>query len=156
MTVTSFLELLRRYPDAGITIRLPDGNDVPAHFHITEVGHLVKSFIDCGGKRHHAGSCLLQVWVADDTDHRLTAGKLLGIFERTDGLLPSNELPVEIEHEAPVLTQMPVTGCDATPEELVFHTEFKKADCLAKELCIPDFSLPGLPGQSCTPGSGCC
>jgi hypothetical protein len=158
MTTTDLLELLRTHSDHGIRFILPDGSEVPAHFHITEVGHLAKSFIDCGGARHTADSCLLQVWVADDTDHRLTASKLLAIFDRADGLLPGTELPVEIEHEAPVLTQLPVTRCEVTDGTLRFHTEFKRTDCLAKELCLPDFTLPGIPGQksACTPGTGCC
>lgn len=158
MTTKQFLDLLRGHPDHGIIFATPDGSDVPAHFHITEVGHLAKSFIDCGGKRHTVGSCLLQVWIAEDTDHRLKASKLLAIFDRADGLLPSTELPVEIEHEAPVLTQLPITRCEVLDDVLRFHTGLKHTDCLAKELCIPDFSLPPLPGQKnlCTPGSGCC
>lgn len=157
MKTQEFLDHLRAHPDHLITFLTPDGGHVPAHYHITEVGHLTKSFIDCGGKRHISGSCLLQVWVADDIDHRLKASKLLAIFGRADGLLPSMELPVEIEVEAPVLTQLPLTGCEITPDTLVFQTEYKHTDCMAKELCLPDFSLPPLPGQNaCRPGSGCC
>lgn len=158
MTTDQFLDLLRRHPDHGIAFATPDGSRVPAHFHITEVGHLAKSFIDCGGKRHTTGSCLLQVWVADDTDHRLVASKLLAIFGRADGLLPDTCLPVEIEAEAPVLTQLPLTRCEVLNRELLFHTEHKHTDCLAKDICMPDFSLPAIPGRasSCAPGSGCC
>lgn len=158
MTTDQFLELLRRHPQHGIAFAKPTGERVPAHFHITEVGHLSKAFIDCGGKRHTNESCLLQVWVADDLDHRLEASKLLAIFERADGLLPGTDLPVEIETEAPVLTQLPLTRCEVRGDELLFHTEQKHTDCLAKELCLPDFSLPALPGNrdSCTPGSACC
>ena len=157
MTTRQFLGLLQTHPDYLLSFSKPDGSLVPAHFHITEVGHLAKSFIDCGGKRHTMGSCLLQVWVADDTHHRLKASKLLSIFGRADDLLPSDELPVEIEVEAPVLTQLPLTRCEVEDGTLVFRTEFKHTDCLAKELCLPDFSLPGIPGESaCRPGSGCC
>lgn len=158
MTTHDFLELLRAHPDHHVTFATPDGERVPAHFHITEVGHLTKTFLDCGGKRHATGSCLLQVWVADDTDHRLQASKLAGIFDRADGLLPDMELPVEIEAEAPVLTQLPLTRCEVGDAALLFHTERKHTDCMAKDICLPDFSLPALPGQqgTCAPGSGCC
>jgi hypothetical protein len=158
MTIPRFIELLRGHPDHSISFVLPDGSFVAPHFHITEVGHLSKSFIDCGGKRHTSDSCLLQIWLADDTDHRLKASKLLGIFERSGDLLPSGDLPVEIEHEAPVLTQLPITRCEVTGGSLNFHTELKHADCLAKDICLPDFTLPALPGQqsSCSPGTGCC
>ncbi len=157
MTVSEFLELLRDHPDHRVRFRLPDGTAVPAHFHITEVGHLTRTFLDCGGKRHTTGGCLLQVWVADDTDHRLKASKLLAIFDRADGLLPSTGLPVEIECEAPVLTQLPLTRCEVLDGELLFHTELKHTDCLAKDICLPDFSLPAIPGQQvCNPATGCC
>ncbi len=156
MTAHEFLELLRSHPDHGITFVLPDGSEVPPHFHVTEVGHLAKSFLDCGGKRHTSEACLLQLWIADDTEHRLVASKLASIFDRADGLLPSLELPVEIEHEAPVLTQLPIIRHEVVEGRLQFHTESKHTDCLAKDLCLPDFSLPALPGQTCAPGSGCC
>jgi hypothetical protein len=159
MTTEHFLNLLRQNPDHGVTFVTPDGQQVPPHFHITEVGHLAKTFLDCGGKRHTRGSCLLQVWLADDVDHRLVASKLLAIFERADGVLPSLELPVEFEFEAPVLTQLPVTRCEELDDgTLSFHTELKHTDCLAKDICLPDFSLPPLPGEksACAPGSGCC
>lgn len=157
MKTSDFLKLLRDHKDHGITFVLPDGSEAPAHFHITEVGYAVKSFLDCGGKKHSNGACLLQLWVADDTDHRLKAGKLAMIFERVEDLLPSMELPVEIEHEAPVLTQLPINECEVTAGMLRFHTELKHADCLAKDICLPDFSLPPLSGQSvCTQGGGCC
>jgi hypothetical protein len=67
------------------------------------------------------------------------------------------ELPVEIEVEAPVLTQLPLTRCEVLEDSLVFHTERKHTDCMAKEMCLPDFSLPAIPSQTaCRPGSGCC
>ncbi|CAM4098801.1 hypothetical protein GILI108418_04590 [Gillisia limnaea] len=28
---------------------LPDGNLVPRHFHVTEIGKVTKHYIDCGG-----------------------------------------------------------------------------------------------------------
>lgn len=157
MNTREFLDLLRSSPDRTIGFATPDGGRVPDHFHVTEVGHLTKSFIDCGGGRHTTGSCLLQIWVADDTDHRLTSAKLLSIFGRAEGLFPGTDLPVEIEFEAPVLTQLPVTRCDVFENSLLFHTELKHTDCMAKDRCLPDFSLPAVPGRSaCRPDSGCC
>ena len=158
MTAADFLATLRAHPDHGLRFILPDDRSLPAHFHITELGHLAKSFIDCGGTRHVRESCLLQAWVADDVDHRLTAGKLAAIFDRSLDLLPSLDLPVELEAEAPVLTQLPLVSCAVEGGAITFFTELKRTDCLAKELCLPDFSLPSLPGRKagCAPGSGCC
>ncbi|MEM1084898.1 MAG: DUF6428 family protein [Verrucomicrobiota bacterium] len=155
MTARDFVTLLKEHPDHGIELLLPDGSTVPAHFHITEVGYLSKSFIDCGGEVHRNESCLLQVWVADDTDHRVNTDKLLQIFGRADKVLPNMELPVELEYEAPVLTQLPLIGHEAADGILRLSLGVKHTDCLAKDLCVPDFSMPAIPG-SCQPGSGCC
>jgi hypothetical protein len=68
------------------------------HFHITEVGHVQKDFIDCGGTRRATSSCVLQAWVAkNDEEHSLQAGKLAKIWKLADKILPSGELLVEVE-----------------------------------------------------------
>jgi len=66
MNIREFREALGRNPGAALHFMLPDGDFVPAHFHITEVGRVRKDFIDCGGTVRSATSCLFQVWVADD------------------------------------------------------------------------------------------
>ena len=67
MNVSEFRAVLTNNPDAALHLMLPDGDFVPAHFHVTEVGRVQKDFIDCGGTTRSAVSCLLQVWVAKDT-----------------------------------------------------------------------------------------
>lgn len=121
---------------------LPDGRFVPAHFHVTEVGRVQKDFIDCGGTRRSTTSCVLQVWVADDTDHRLAAGKLAGIMEVAAPLLGSEELPVEVEYESGVVSQYPIGRAEATPSGLLFELGTKHTACLAPQKCGID--------------SGCC
>jgi hypothetical protein len=155
MNTREFLELLRHHPDHGIELQLPDGTTAPAHFHITEVGHISKTFIDCGGEPHSTEACLLQVWVADDTDHRVRTDKLLKIFDQAGKVLPNLELPVELEYEAPVLTQLPVIGHESTGGTLRLLLGSKHTDCLAKDICLPDIKLPSIPG-ACSPGGGCC
>src|SRR3954454_910841 len=90
MTVSEFQAALARAPEAALHLMLPDGDFVPAHFHVTEVGRVQKDFIDCGGTTRSAVSCLLQVWVAKDTAHRLTAAKLAGIL-RLPGPPPESD-----------------------------------------------------------------
>ncbi|MEP4078134.1 DUF6428 family protein [Haloferula sp.] len=157
MNVSQFLELLRKHPDHTLSFVLPDGSSIPPHYHITEVGHATKTFLDCGGKSHRSESCILQSWIADDVDHRLHAGKLVTIFDRAAELITDQSLPVELEHEAPVLTQLTIGHHKVLPNTLEFHLEHKKTDCLAKDICLPDFTLPAIPGQSaCSPATGCC
>lgn len=149
MNLTEFLPLLQSHPGKGITLALPDGTNAPAHFHITEIGHATRSFIDCGGTRHSIETCLLQVWVARDYNHRIQAGKLAGIVEKATDLFPSRDIPVEFEHEAPVLTQLTIASHEVRTDVIEFKLAYKATDCLAKDICLPkpDFSLPDIPSK---------
>ena len=48
MNVGELRAVLTNHPDAALHLMLPDGDFVPAHFHVTEVGRVQKDFIDCG------------------------------------------------------------------------------------------------------------
>lgn len=147
MTVAEFRAALLTDPTAALHLMLPDGDFVPAHFHVTEVGRVQKDFIDCGGTTRSATTCLLQVWVASDRAHRLTAGKLAGVLRLAAPLLGSDALPVEVEYERDAVSQFPVAGAEATPAGVLFHLGKKHTDCLAPDRC-------GVTG--CAPASGCC
>ena len=149
MTITEFKQQLRTHPAAPLRFRLPDGGFIPIHAHITEIGRVDKTFIDCGGTIRELHSCLLQTWVADDTEHRFLAGKLADVLDRADGILRSAELPVEIEYEDCVVSQFPVESAITTEDALVFTLTTKHTDCLAKEVCLPQ-------PNCCTPGGGGC
>ncbi|QDU20127.1 DUF6428 family protein [Urbifossiella limnaea] len=135
MLLSEFTTLLTAHPAAGLHLMLPDGDFVPAHFHVTEVGRVAKDFIDCGGERRSTRSCVLQVWVADDTAHRLLAGKLARIIQLGAPVLGADDLPVEVEYDAGVITQLPVTGAEVTPAGLLFHLGGKHTACLAPDRC---------------------
>ena len=49
MNIAEIWRCSRPNPGAAIQIMLPEGEFVPTHFHITEVGRVRKDFIDCGG-----------------------------------------------------------------------------------------------------------
>lgn len=149
MTIAEFKEHLRRNPDATLRFLLPDGGLIPVHAHVTEVGRVDKTFVDCGGTVREVHSCLLQTWVADDTDHRLPAGKLADILDRASGILRSDELPVEIEYEDCSVSQFPVSTAEASGDALVFALVTRHTDCLAKDVCLPK-------ADACCSGGGCC
>ncbi len=154
MNIREFLKQLRDNEQKVISIRLPNGDLVPAHYHITEVGHVTKRFIDCGGTRRVLETCLLQTWVHEDLEHRLHAGKLAGIFDRTGDLFPSQDLAVEIEHETDVVAQFPVERAEATADALVLHLGVKHTDCLARGICLPGECAPSpsaVPSPSAAP-----
>ena len=149
MTTAEFLTHLRAR--AGDTPRflLPDGGLIPIHAHVTEIGRVDKRFVDCGGTVRAQSACVLQTWVADDTDHRLPAGKLADIIEKAAPLLQDDSLPVEIEYEDFLVSQFPVAGVVEDAPALTFALVTKHSDCLAKEICMPAET-------DCCSGTGCC
>lgn len=135
MNVRELLGVLATHPGVRMHLMLPDKSFVPAHFHITEVGRVQKDFIDCGGTVRSTKACVLQVWVANDVDHRLETTKLASIMEIAAPLLQSDELPVEVEFEQGVISQYPVGGMEVTPSGLLFYLGTKHTACLAPEKC---------------------
>src|SRR3954454_2793858 len=108
MNLDAFIAFLTGNPDAALHLMLPDGSFVPAHFHVTEVGRVQKDFIDCGGTRRSTTACVLQVWVATDTDHRLDTTKLARIIQVGSPLFPTTAVPVEVEYEQGAVSQYPL------------------------------------------------
>lgn len=151
MNVAEFRAVLLADPNAALHLMLPDGDFVPAHFHVTEVGRVRKDFIDCGGTTRSATTCLLQVWVANDTAHRLTAGKLAGVLKLAAPLLGSDELAVEVEYERDAVSQFPLMGAEVTPMGVLFHLGRKHTDCLAPDKCGVTGCAPATSGAA-----GCC
>ena len=152
MNITELKDILDQNPTKGLDFILPDKTAIPGHFHITEVGHVQKDFIDCGGTRRSVSSCVLQAWVAaNDEDHALSAGKLGSILKLAGKILPSDDLPVEVEFEAPYISQFPIGSTEVSGDAIVFHLTTKHTDCLAKEQC-------GLESATscCSEETGCC
>jgi hypothetical protein len=153
MTLSDFKELLAENPDKLLQLRLPSGDGVPVSFHITEVAHMDKTFIDCGGTMRRSQTCQLQAWVGDDEDHRLAIRKLSGILNKAASFLPDAAVPVEIEYEHGLISQYEVQGALIKDHALVVLLESKHTDCLAKEICLP--KPTGDAGCGCGP-KGCC
>ena len=151
MILNELLTVLDDKSSATIQLMLPNGSLVPAHFHITEVGRVHKDFIDCGGTIRSLTACLLQVWVASDTEHRLDALKLTTILRLAAPLLRTTDLPVEIEYEAGVVSQYPLVAIEVTPSGVLLHLGSKHTACLAQDRC-------GItPAEaSCCSSPGCC
>lgn len=146
MTVSELESSLRRHPEAAVRFVLPDGGLIPAHAHVTEVGRVDKRFIDCGGTKRSESHCLLQTWVANDVDHRLTAGKLAGILSKGKELLEDESLAVWVEYEEDLVSQFPLTAISVEGDVLYLSTTLRHTDCLAKELCTPELGCCA-PGQ---------
>ncbi len=140
-----------------ISFTLPNGDLVPSHFHVTEVGKVTKNFIDCGGTVRNEEVVNFQLWNANDYDHRLHPEKLVKIIELSEQVLGIPDLDIEVEYQGDTIGKYGL-DFDGTSFLLTpMHT-----DCLAKEMC----GIPGVkqrvrlsdlkPKATCEPGSGCC
>jgi hypothetical protein len=141
----------------GVNFKLENGNSVPEHFHVTEVGVITKDFIDCGGTVRHEKVANFQLWDADYYEHRLKAGKLLHIISLSEKILGMEDLEIEVEYQAETIGKYDL-GFDGEN----FLLLAKKTACLATDKCgIPvekqKIEMVNLAsGQTCTPGGGCC
>ncbi|HZZ58263.1 MAG TPA: DUF6428 family protein [Opitutaceae bacterium] len=144
---------LRQNADRNVRLVLPEGNPIPAHFHVTEVGRVVKHFIDCGGTLRRRETCLLQTWVSgSDPGHRLSAGKLAQILEHAAPVAAADDLEVEVEYEAGCVAQYQLGAAEASGGELRVQLAHKHTDCLAREACG---LAPAPAGCGCGDGPGC-
>ena len=155
MKVKELVEVLKTQASIGFV--LPNGNAVPAHFHITEMGLVLKNYVDCGGKMRNERSATFQLWVAGDTDHRMTSQKFMGIIAIADGLYGIQDLEVQVEYQ-----QETIGVFDLNYNGEKFILQSKQTACLAEDACgIPvskqKVSLSQLgDSNQCTPGGGCC
>jgi hypothetical protein len=136
MKIQKLIDVLESECSFGIDISFPNGDYIPPHFHITEIGKVYKTFIDCGGTRREHTSCILQVWTANDFDHRITAGKLAKILRSSLEFIEP-DLPVEIEYGPDVASTyyLKEVSQQGRIPAFVFTMDPKKTDCLAKEQC---------------------
>jgi hypothetical protein len=136
MKLSTLKGLLADKPGNNLRFVLPGGGSIQADFHVTEVGHVARRSIDCGGTKHFDEACVLQVWLAkNDGDHRLAAGKLASILELARPVVSSQDLNVEVEYEDTVLSQYTISSFGTEPGETRFSLEFKHTDSLAREAC---------------------
>ncbi len=141
---------------SNLTFVQPNGNFVPRHFHITEVGLVTKHFIDCGVTIHQEQTVSMQIWVAEDFDHRLKPSSLLSIIDISKKVLGNEDLEVEVEYQTETIGKYGV-GFDGEN----FLLLPKHTDCLAKENCgVPELKTElveaDASGSCCKPGGGCC
>jgi hypothetical protein len=155
MILSELKALLVAHPDFHFRLSLPDGSAVPVSFHVTEIGRVHKTFLDCGGKLRERVVCQLQVWVGKDYDHRIETRKMAGILEKGNALLPDESVPVEIEYEDRVISQYTIEGHELAADAVILRLAHKHTECLAPELCGLDMPGLRLPAIGCGP-SGCC
>ena len=159
MKLSELKSLLAGHADRHFRIRLPDGGAVPLSFHVTEIGRLQKTFLDCGGTLRQTTTCQLQIWVGEDYKHRIETGKMAAILDKAKSILPDDSVPAEIEYEDRVISQYTIAGHEVFDDAVVLSLANKHTECLAPQLCgLPALNrLPAIGGKSpCRGPAGCC
>lgn len=143
---------------SNVEFQLENGTLVPEHFHVTEIGKVIKHFIDCGGTVRNEEKVNFQLWNADDTEHRLKPGKLLNIIKLSEEKLGIEDLEIEVEYQETTIGKYDL---DFNGKHFILKN--KATACLAQDACgIPTekekISLQDLEKKviSCSPNSGCC
>lgn len=133
MSLGKVLSVLKENPEVGLNIQLPSGETIPPHFHVTEVAQVTKEFVDCGGTLRKSIVCMLQIWVANDYDHRLNSTKLSKILSYYRG---NDFSPVEIEYEKDGVTSIyEVVDLQFVKDGLLFVLDNKHTGCLSPDKC---------------------
>jgi len=143
----------------SVNFKLPGGEYVPEHFHVTEVGLVTKHFIDCGGVERLEKLINFQLWNANDTEHRLKPQKLANIIALSEKKLGITDLDIEVEYQSDTIGKYDL-DFDGTD----FLLMPKQTACLAQNVCGIDGKLQKVPAgilqafdnACCTPGDGCC
>ncbi|WP_347218024.1 DUF6428 family protein [Chryseobacterium sp.] len=143
----------------NVEFQLENGTLVPEHFHVTEVGMVIKNFIDCGGVIRKEEKVNFQLWNADDYEHRLKPGKLLHIITLSEEKLGIGDFEIEVEYQDNTIGKY-----DLEFNGNNFVLKNKLTACLAEDACgipsqkqkvsLSELTVNQNPG--CTPGSGCC
>ena len=141
----------------GVHFQLENGEMVPEHFHVTEVGVITKNFIDCGGVVRKEEVANFQLWDANDFEHRLKPKKLLDIIALSEKVLGMGDFEIEVEYQSDTIGKYSL-DFDGTD----FLLLAKQTACLAEDACgIPakgkvSLQMLGNNEPQCTPGGGCC
>ena len=133
MKLRDLQHLLHQNPDKFPRFVLPDGNIVPGHAHVTEIAHVVRHFIDCGGVTGKEEKAVLQTHVGHDSDHRLSSLRLSKILELGQHILPSADLEVEIEYDCCVVAQYPISATRPEGDYLNITLERGHTQCRPRE-----------------------
>ena len=153
MRLSNFINALDKLE--VLKFQLPNGEFVPAHFHITEVGNINRNYIDCGGILRQEKKISLQLWVAFDTEHRLKPDNLLKILQLAEKQLGFSNIEIEVEYQ-----QDTVGRYELAFDGVIFQLINTQTACLAPDQC-------GIPkekarvrvtanGLNCNPETGCC
>ncbi|MFT5266034.1 MAG: hypothetical protein ACI8YQ_004794 [Polaribacter sp.] len=158
MKLSKFKEILTNLDQ--LNFQLSNGEKVPAHYHVTEVGQITKKFIDCGGIIRKEERVNFQLWFSNDVDHRLEVKKMRDIITLSESKLGITDQEIEVEYQSDTIGKY---ALDFDGNNFVLVNTM--TDCLAPDKClVPEtkvkvnlVDLMAKPNEGgCTPGGGCC
>ncbi len=155
MNLAEFTSALSEQTSA-ISILLPTGAEVPAHFHITDVGVITHDMIDCGGQHSTTQHVQAQLWLGEDTEHRMSAKTLSGILGASQSIFDKfagiESAPVHIEYQLnSTISKYMVESVESGCCGVTIHLSNVHAVCLELER-NPESTMCGNDANS----SGCC
>ena len=156
MKLSEFKETIKTVND--LNFQLPNGEFVPRHYHVTEVGFITKNFIDCGGTIREEKVVNFQLWFDDDVDHQLKSQKLLDIIALSERKLGIGDFEIEVEYQSDTIGKYGLAFNGNS-----FELTSKMTNCLALDKCgipqeKPKINLSNLvvSSKGCRPNGGCC
>lgn len=134
MDCNKLINILEENQEKNLQIEL-DEELIPVNYHITEVSFQYNKRIDCGGDFRTEENLAIQLWVANDLDHRMTAGKAVRIIKELGYLLLySDELPVLLEYGSPISLYY-LFNYYIEENNLILVAKKTATDCPAKDKC---------------------
>src|SRR6266581_4441537 len=133
MTFHDLENALEANPELLPRFVLPNGDYVPQHAHVTEVGHVIRNFIDCGGLTGKEEKVVLQTHVGSDTDHRLRSDRFAKIPRLGNRVIPSADLDVDVEYDCCVVAQYPIAQAIPDDDHLNLILQRGRTQCRARE-----------------------
>ena len=151
MTLHDLQNALEANPKRFPRFVLPDGDYIAAHAHVTEVGHVVRNFIDCGGLTGKEEKVVLQTHVGNDTDHRLRSDRFAKILQLGNRVIPRADLDVDVEYDCCVVAQYPIAEATPEGEHLNLILERGRTQCRARERRNSEAAA-----RCCATSAACC
>lgn len=155
MNFENVKNILAENPSKSITFTLPNGEKVPASFHITDLGVVQKHLIDCGGQTRTEEQVHLQLWTGKDVDHRVTTDTANFILDQSQSVIDrikdpkSAEVLVEYQldwHDMPVFSLFTINDMQASEDQVSITLGTIQTTCLAAERS----------NSECGVSEGCC
>lgn len=158
MVFKEFQQILYANPAKQIKFYLPNGDSVPAHYHITDIVSVFKHAIDCGGHLREEAAVQIQLWVGVDREHRLNSDTAVHILQKSQPVLKKladlANTAVTIEYQTDVTAIYAIEQVQLNESEIVFTLQNTQTQCLAA-LRHEQQKLTGL-DTSCCQQNACC